>query len=265
MGISLTRILPKAIHMEAKLTDYFDVSRPAISLTYNNIRESIHSLFILRTKNDKILNGLSKLEDESGEAREALQFRGQMILTSTKDTKCPVLFVASPRISTIEELEHQGLCLSDIPVHDVTREKLFLNRSFRMKMNVASELEKTKKELQEQKSALEKEKKRTNELLHAMLPSSVADDLVAGNEVSAMDYSKVSILFSNIKGFTTICDQCQPRQVVDMLNSLYKGFDTLLEKTNLYKVSLIVYQLCMKYMSCALYVQYLQPYSTYNM
>ena len=236
MGISLSRILPKAICSEAKLTDYFDLSRPSVPLTYKNIRESIHNIFILCTKQDMIA-GSSKTDESSEDKEDALQFRGQMIPTSSKDNNCHILFLASPRISTIEELEHQGLYLSDIPIHDVTRDLLLLNRHFRVEMNIATELEKTKKELQEQKSEVEKEKKRADDLLHAMLPRSVADDLINGKEARAKDYPMVTILFSDIKGFTTICNQCQPMQVVGMLNALYTKFDALLEKNNVYKVS----------------------------
>lgn len=250
MGISLSRILPKAICSEAKLTDYFDLSRPSVPLTYQNIRESIHNIFILCTK--------QKPGEENEKVKDALQFRGQMIPTSSKDNTCQILFLASPRISTIEELEHQGLYLSDIPVHDVTRDLLLLNRHFRVEMNIATELEKTKKELQEQKSEVEKEKKRADDLLHAMLPRSVADELISGNEARAMDYSKVTILFSDIKGFTTICNQCQPMQVVGMLNMLYTRFDALLELNNVYKVSEIslwccCYEIC--FMLCCLRIQ----------
>lgn len=229
MGVSLSRLLPKAICSEAKLTDYFDLTRPSVPLTYKNIRESIHNIFILCTKQSQSLSATDK-------AKDALQFRGQMIPTSNKDLNCQILFLASPRISTIEELEHQGLYLSDIPVHDVTRDLLLLNRHFRVEMNIAAELEKTKKELQEQKSQVEKEKKRADDLLNAMLPRSVANDLINGKETRAMDYSEVTILFSDIKGFTTICNQCQPMQVVGMLNTLYTRFDALLEKNNVYKV-----------------------------
>ena len=152
----------------------------------------------------------SKTAEDGKEAKDALQFRGQMIPTSSKDANCQILFLVSPRISTIEELKHIGLYLSDIPIHDVTRDLLLLNRHFRVEMNIATELEKTKKELQKQKSAVEKEKKRVDDLLHAMLPRSVADELISGKEDQATDYSMVTILFSDIKGFTTICNQCQP-------------------------------------------------------
>jgi hypothetical protein len=235
MGISLSRLLPKAICSESKLTDYFDLSRPSVPLTYKNIRDYIHNIFVLCTKQDKIT---AKTDKSSEDSKDALQFRGQMIPTSSKDGNCHILFLASPRISTIEELEHIGLYLSDIPIHDVTRDLLLLNRHFRVEMNIATELEKTKKELQEQKSAVEKEKKRADDLLHAMLPRSVADDLITGVEAKAKDYPMVTIMFSDIKGFTTICNQCQPMQVVGMLNSLYTRFDALLEKNNVYKVSI---------------------------
>ena len=237
MGISLSRLLPKAICNEAKLTDYFDLSRPSVPLTYKNIRDYIHNIFILCTKQNKIA---AKSDKSSEDTKDALQFRGQMIPTSSKDGNCHILFLASPRISTIEELEHIGLYLSDIPIHDVTRDLLLLNRHFRVEMNIATELEKTKKELQDQKSAVEKEKKRADDLLHAMLPRSVADDLITGKEAKAKDYSIVTILFSDIKGFTTICNQCQPMQVVGMLNALYTKFDALLEKNNVYKVSIAI-------------------------
>lgn len=235
MGISLSRLLPKAIGSESKLTDYFDLSRPSVPLTYKNIRDYIHNIFVLCTKKDKI-GGQSKADEGRDDTKDALQFRGQMIPTSSKDNNCHILFLASPRISTIEELEHIGLYLSDIPIHDVTRDLLLLNRHFRVEMNIATELEKTKKELQEQKSAVEKEKKRADDLLHAMLPRSVADDLITGKEAKAKDYPIVTILFSDIKGFTTICNQCEPMQVVGMLNALYTRFDALLEKNNVYKV-----------------------------
>lgn len=225
MGIALNRIFPRAVVNGALLTDYFQLNRPAIALTYLNIRENLHNIFIMSTK-----------DCTQASTKEALQFRGQMMPTSSQESS-NFLFLASPRVESVEELETQGLYLSDIPIHDVTRDLILLNRHFRVEMNIAAELEQTKKDLQLQKSYVEREKQRADQLLHAMLPPSIASQLKRGVEASATDYPSVTILFSDIKGFTTICNSCHPMQVVGMLNTLYTRFDGNLEKHNVYKVS----------------------------
>ena len=227
MGVSLTRIFPKAVSSGTKLTDYFDLCRPAVKLTYNNIRVSLHNIFIMATK--------IPVMSSHGSDQEALQFRGQMIPTSSR-AGADILFLGSPRISNIEELEHQGLYLSDIPIHDVTRDLLLLNNHFRVEMSIATELEHTKKDLQIQKSRVEQEKRRADELLHTMLPPTIASELKSGAEVTAIAWPSVTILFSDIKGFTTICNSCQPMQVVGMLNRLYTLFDSQSERHGVYKV-----------------------------
>lgn len=226
MGVSLARLLPKAIISNAKLTDYFGLDRPKVAFTYQNIRTSLHNSFVLFTKSSAT---------NSPPVKEDLFFRGQMVLTSRQEGS-PILFLCSPRVSSVEELEHQGLYLSDIPIHDVTRDLLLLNRHFRVEMTIAAELEETKKDLEIQKARVETEKHRADQLLHAMLPPSVATQLKSKGEARAMDYSSVTILFSDIKGFTTICNSVKPMEVVGLLNSLYTLFDFQSEKYRVYKV-----------------------------
>ena len=228
MGVSLARLLPKAIISNAKLTDYFNLDRPKVAFTYQNIRTSLHNSFVLYTKSSVAFS-------KSPTRKEALFFRGQMVLSSRREGSS-ILFLCSPRVSSVEELEHQGLYLSDIPVHDVTRDLLLLNRHFRVEMTIAAELEETKKDLEIQKTRVETEKHRADELLHAMLPPSVATQLKSRGEARAMDYHSVTILFSDIKGFTTICNSVKPMEVVGLLNSLYTLFDFQSEKYRVYKV-----------------------------
>ena len=225
MGVSLRRLFPQAIASEAKLTKYFDMLRPTGKLTFENIRASINNVFVLTTK-----------ACVTGQNRDALTFRGQMVPTPSMDGLL-ILFLASPRINSIEDLEMQGLYLSDIPIHDVTRDLILLNRHFQVEMKIAKELEETKRELELQKAQVEKEKERADKLLHSMLPPSVARELKSSAKARAMEYPMVTILFSDIKGFTTVCSHCQPMEVVGMLNSLYTRFDNLIEKHNVYKVA----------------------------
>lgn len=226
MGISFKRIFPKAVETGALLSDYFVLNRPSISLTHTNICTAIHNVFIMSTSRS---SGNKISED-------LVQFRGQMVPTSSK-VGADILFVGSPRVNTIEDLEQQGLYLSDIPVHDVTRDLILLNQHFHVERNTAALLQATKRDLEVEKAKVEHEKRRADRLLHSMLPPSIANELKTGVQSTAMDYESVTILFSDIKGFTTICNSCTPFQVVDMLNSLYSLFDDKSEYHKVYKVS----------------------------
>jgi heat-stable enterotoxin receptor len=49
-------------------------------------------------------------------------------------------------------------------------------------------------------------------------------------------FEEVTVYFSDIVGFTTLCQYSTPMEVVDMLNDIYKGFDSILDHHDVYKV-----------------------------
>ncbi|KFQ75044.1 Atrial natriuretic peptide receptor 2, partial [Phoenicopterus ruber ruber] len=93
--------------------------------------------------------------------------------------------------------------------------------------------------LKEKTEDLRRERQLAEDLLHQMLPKSVAKQLRKRQKVEAENYDQVTIFFSDIVGFTSIAASCTPLQVVEMLNNLYVCFDSRIESYDVYKVETI--------------------------
>ncbi|KAH9518864.1 hypothetical protein Btru_006448 [Bulinus truncatus] len=138
-------------------------------------------------------------------------------------------------------------CWSEDPTSRPTATRLVkllsrLNPSKHMTMidNMLAMLEKYANHLEElvaeRTSELDAEKRKTENLLYRMLPQSVAEDLKLGLPVKAELFDQVTIYFSDIVGFTKICADSTPIEVVNLLNSLYTLFDDIITNYDVYKL-----------------------------
>ncbi|EDV27242.1 uncharacterized protein TRIADDRAFT_5829, partial [Trichoplax adhaerens] len=80
---------------------------------------------------------------------------------------------------------------------------------------------------------------RTDQLLHQLLPSAVAEQLKLGKVVIAEAFDDVTIYISDIVGFTHICHSTTPVRVVYMLNAIYTLFDRIVDRYHVYKTETI--------------------------
>ena len=140
------------------------------------------------------------------------------------------MFVLAPDAHDVTDLRRMGLTMTDLPLHTCQRDAVFLGEYIAQEVEFANNLDKLSKKL-------EVEKNLSNMLLYNMLPKEIADDLRSGNTVEPKHHENVTLFFSDIVGFTSICDKVDPWAVIDMLNQLYSVMDHLASHFNLVSLS----------------------------
>ncbi|CAH1244445.1 GUCY1B3 [Branchiostoma lanceolatum] len=227
-GINIQRIVPGIQTINIKVNDYFELIHPEIPLSFEQIKKFINSQFILEAKR--------LMMPTAWGGRPTLQLRGQMIWMPS--IQC-MIYMCSPKLTSLKELEERNMYMSEIALHDVTRDLILLNQQRLAEIELAKQLEEKKEELRMMSEALQEEQKRTDMLLYSMLPRQVANKLREGRKVEAGEYDEVTILFSDIVTFTNICAMCKPIQIVQLLNEMYLRFDRLTTVHDVYKVETI--------------------------
>jgi adenylate cyclase len=94
-------------------------------------------------------------------------------------------------------------------------------------------------ELQKEKELLSLEQMKTDKLMLNILPKPIADRLKRGESNIAGNYPEVTVLFSDLVGFTKMSSQKSAGDLVKLLNDLFSRFDRRAESLGLEKIKTI--------------------------
>ena len=94
-------------------------------------------------------------------------------------------------------------------------------------------------EIEKQKKQLESEKLKSDALLLNILPEEIAVELKQFGKSYARKHEEVSVMFADIKGFTSIAQNMSPDMLVTQLDEIFRGFDYITGKYGLEKIKTI--------------------------
>lgn len=93
--------------------------------------------------------------------------------------------------------------------------------------------------VKERTAEVVKQKEKSDELLLNILPSEVADELKEKGYTTAKSFDEVTVLFSDIKGFTNVAEKMTAQELVKEINAYFSVFDGITQKYGLEKIKTI--------------------------
>ena len=98
---------------------------------------------------------------------------------------------------------------------------------------------KANKQLAEKNRIIEKERKRSDDLLENILPKATAKELKERGKAKARHYEQVTVLFTDFKSFTQIAEKLSPEELVAELDTCFREFDEITRKHGVEKIKTI--------------------------
>lgn len=142
-------------------------------------------------------------------------------------------------VETTEEIGKQLLCLENGGIIDYftfESDSEFKKYKFKHVLNIVERTAELRDEnynyrteLRDNYERLEFEKKRSEQLLLNILPEETSRELMIHGSAKPQSYKKVSVLFTDFKGFTTTCEHLKPEEIIKELDYFFRKFDEIME------------------------------------
>lgn len=129
-----------------------------------------------------------------------------------------------------------GLALFIYPFIIVALTILLRVRTIRLYRSRQKHLEEL---IEERTEDLRREKGKSDNLLANMLPKGTAEEIMSKGKAAKTKYNFVTVLFSDIQGFTRIAEEMNPEVLIDELDKFFFHFDSVAEKFRIEKIKTI--------------------------
>lgn len=96
-----------------------------------------------------------------------------------------------------------------------------------------------KEMMEQQKKQLELEKEKSDKLLINILPEETAEELKNHGRAITRTYRLVTVMFTDIVGFTQIAEKVNPVDLVKRLDEYFREFDKIVERNKIEKIKTI--------------------------
>ncbi len=83
------------------------------------------------------------------------------------------------------------------------------------------------------------EKEKSENLLANVLPKNTASEIMEKGKATKIKYNFVTVLFSDIQGFTKIAEETNPEVLIDELDKFFFYFDSVVERLGIEKIKTI--------------------------
>ena len=95
------------------------------------------------------------------------------------------------------------------------------------------------KKLRERTIELEEEKKRSDILIHNILPKQIVKELRETGAIKPREYRLVTLLFTDFQDFSTLSSTMKPNEIIYELNDIFRHFDGIIDLYELEKLKTI--------------------------
>lgn len=124
----------------------------------------------------------------------------------------------------------------ELKINERTREIREQKKQIEIQNNV---IQREKEKVEEQQKLLQIEKDKTEGILLNILPESSVKELKSRGKVTAKAFTTVSVMFTDVVGFTKISENMTPHRLVGKLDVMFRKFDEIIVANNLEKIKTI--------------------------
>lgn len=196
-GEKLTRLCP-TIKIGDRISEHFQIRRPSGMINFESICRQLGAMYIVQLRSS------------------SAELKGQMVGLEAN----LLLFLCSPLVRNLSDVQSLGLTLQDFPLYDPTGDLLFLLQAQRTTIEEA-------KALNQRLSSL-------NDALRKYVPLEflklLEKESILNIKLGDHVQKTITVLFSDMRSFTTLSESMSPQDTFNFINSYLKRMEPIVSK-----------------------------------